>query len=499
MKTSKNYLALDFGASNARVAAGRYDGNKLQLDILHRFDNSPVRVAGKTYWDILYLFSNALKGIKIAAGKYKDIKSMALDSWALDFGLLDKFGNLISNPVSYRDEEKNIDSRQDYFKKVSKEKIFEITGYNPIYPSPALFYLYKMKLNQSPALKIAAKFLMVPDILNYFFTGRSVSEYTIASNTMMLNWKLKKWDKSILDSLEVDQEIFPEIIMTGKKIGKINKTIAEEAGLKKIPVIACALHDTASSIVGIPVSLNNKNWAVIGTGTWCIIGIETDSPVMDLKILDYPIINEGMAEGRNLLAKNLTGFWILQKCREKWSSDFGKNLDWDTILNLSLESKPFRSFIDIDYYKFAQNHSDMPKIIRDYCKKTNQPIPKDIGETARCIYESIIMRFKYDLSILENIYGRKVDVVHLIGGGIRNQPLSQWTADATVKKVVSGPVETSIIGNILMQMKADGEINSIEEGRKVSGNSTEIQFFEPSESDRWGESFIKYIDIVENN
>jgi len=499
MKTFKKYLALDFGASNGRIAVGKYDGNKLQLDILHRFDNSPIKVAGTTYWDILYLFSNALKGIKIAVNKYKDIKSMALDSWALDFGMLDKYGNLFSNPISYRDEEKNIDNSQDYFKKISKEKIFEITGCNPFSPNVGLFYLYKMKLQQSQLLKIIDKFLMIPDILNYFFTSSVVSEYTIASNTQMLNWKLKKWDRKILDCLGLDIKIFPEIVMTGREIGKINKNVAEEAGVERIPVIACALHDTASGIISVPVSLKNKNWAVIVLGTWCIIGIETNSPIIDLKILNYPITNEGMAEGRNLLTKNLTGFWVLQKCREKWCSDFGKNLDWDTILNLSLRSKPFRSFIDIDSYQFAQNHADMLKIIRDYCKKTNQPMPKDIGETAKCIYESMIMRFKYDLSILEDIYGKKVDVIHLIGGGIRNRIFNQWIADATAKKVIAGPIEASIVGNILIQMKQDGEISSIEEGRQVSGNSKEVQFFDPINSDNWDEAYNKFLNIINKN
>lgn len=496
MNYSKKYLAFDFGASNGKVAVGLFDGKKLQLDIIHRFNNNPVVASGTIYWDILYLFSKVKEGIYAANFKYKSLQSLSVDSWARDFGFLDSNGKLISNPVSYRDDDKNLDYRASYFEKISIDKFFSITGCNPIYVCVPLFNLFGMKLKNNPVLKIADKFLIIPDIINYFLSGIAISEYTIANMTMMLNWRTKSWDKEIINCLEINKDIFPEIIATGKIIGNLDIKVAKEIGINQIPVVACASHDTASSIVGIPATTRDKDWAFIVTGTWCGIGIETEEPFIDPKFLNDSFLNQGAAEGKNLFIKNFTGFWILQKCKEKWSTNNFKSLSWDSILEQALKKKSFRAFIDIDDMQFSKNQQDMPEVIRNYCKTTNQYIPVDIGDIARCIYESIVMKFKYDLKTLEDIIGKKIELIYLIGGGIRNKPLCKWTADSTGKVVFAGPAEASLIGNILMQMKADKEINTIEEGREIFKESSEIQYFEPEDYKLWDLAFEKYLKII---
>ncbi len=492
----KKYLAVDLGASSGRAIVGSYNGSRLVFDEAHRFENKPVKANDTIYWDILYLFLEAKVGLSNAISKYKKIESMAIDTWGVDFGLIDLNGKLISNPVSYRDPSKYIDKRKEFYSHFPKEKLFEITAVNPILTISALFYLYNMKLNNLHGINYAKKFLMMPDLFNYFFTGICRCEFTVANNSMMLNWKNNNWDKGIINYLGLSKDLFPEVIMNGKKIGKLTKQITKELEIGSMPVVSCASHDTTSGVAGIPAGSSN-NWAFISAGTWCVMGIETENPITDKNMLNTTIINEGCASGRNIIAKNLTGFWIIQKCRQKWAKD-NNDLKWDKIVGLAKREKPFTSFIDIDDPRFARDHDNMPDIIRKYCIETNQKPPKNMGQIARCIYESMVLRFRLDLKLIEKLSNKEIEVIHIIGGGVKNQLICQWTANVVGKLVIAGPVETTAIGNIIMQLMAAGEIKDISEGRKISKNSSSTVIYEPKDRSIWESIYYKYINVINN-
>ncbi len=494
MKNKKNYLAIDLGASSGRAMVGSYDGSSIRLSEMHRFENKPIEIMGTAYWDVLYLFLEAKNGLGRAFAKYKNIESMALDTWGLDFGWVDPNGKLVANPISYRDRSKYVDKRKAFYQKISKKELFKITGINPIYPMAALFYLYQMKLEKLPEMGYAAKFLMMPDLFHYLFTGIFCSEFTIANNTMMLDGEAKSWDRGILDVLQLSKDFFAPVVMSGKIIGKVTTEIGKELGIKSLPVAACAAHDTASAVVGIPVC--SKRWAFISAGTWCVLGVETQKPLMDTEMLRYSITNEGAAEGANLVAKNLTGFWIIQKCRQKWAAQNSRVLGWDQIVEKAEQASPFQAFIDIDDPRFSQNHPDMPKVIVAYCASTRQDQPGSIGQIARCVYESMVLRFKLDLDLIGQLLGEKAEVVHLIGGGAKNTLICQWTADVTGLPVVAGPVETTSMGNIIMQLKASGEIQDLSEGRKLSCNSCNTVVYTPKDRHVWDQAYINYIKIA---
>jgi len=490
----KNYLIFDFGASNGRAAVARFDGQKFDLETTHRFDNRPVYAAGALYWDILRLYSELKMGLQYSVKKYKNIISMGLDTWGADFGFIDKNGKLISNPVHYRDEKRSNDANKLY-KIISREELFKLTGamINPIFD---LFHLYSLKLRNATEFVNRDKFLTIPDIFNYFLTGETYNEYTRLTNSIMYNQKEKKWEDRIFDKLGLTKDIFPEIIMPGEKIGSISGDVCTELEIETMLVIAPVTHDTPSAVAGIPVADKNKNWAFISMGTWCIIGQETKSPIINDETMKAGFSNEGGAEGLNLFVKNITGLWIIQQCRERWIKDEGSDISWDEIVKMSFSAEAFKSFIDVDDPVFSKPQVDMPKVLQEYCKNRGQNIPEGIGEISRCIYESLAMKFRHDLDALEKLTGDKIELLHLVGGGIQNKLLCQWTADVTGSPVVAGPTETTSVGNLLMQLKGTGEIKTLEEGRKISLASSKVTSYQPKDKNRWDEAYSRYLKML---
>jgi len=490
----KNYLIFDFGASNGRAAVARFDGQKFDLETTHRFDNRPVYAAGALYWDILRLYSELKMGLQYSVKKYKNIISMGLDTWGADFGFIDKNGKLISNPVHYRDEKRSNDANKLY-KIISREELFKLTGamINPIFD---LFHLYSLKLRHATEFVNRDKFLTIPDIFNYFLTGETYNEYTRLTNSIMYNQKEKKWEDRIFDKLGLTKDIFPEIIMPGEKIGSISGDVCTELEIETMLVIAPVTHDTPSAVAGIPVADKNKNWAFISMGTWCIIGQETKSPIINDETMKAGFSNEGGAEGLNLFVKNITGLWIIQQCRERWIKDEGSDISWDEIVKMSFSAEAFKSFIDVDDPVFSKPQVDMPKVLQEYCKNRGQNIPEGIGEISRCIYESLAMKFRHDLDALEKLTGDRIELLHLVGGGIQNKLLCQWTADVTGSPVVAGPTETTSVGNLLMQLKGTGEIKTLEEGRKISLASSKVTSYQPKDKNRWDEAYSRYLKML---
>jgi len=490
----KNYLIFDFGASNGRSSIARFDGNKFDMEVTHRFDNRPVYASGTLYWDILRLYSELMIGIQSSVKKYKDITSMALDTWGADFGFIDSNGKLISNPVHYRDEKRKVDA-DSLYKIIPRKELFELTGAT-IIPIFDLFHLYSLKLQNAPEFVNGDRFLTMPDIFNYFLTGRAYNEYTRITTSIMYNQKEGRWENKIFDRLDLPRDIFPEIIKPGEEIDNISNKVCSELEIETIPVIAPAAHDTPSAVAGIPVVSKNKNWAFISMGTWCIIGQETEGPIINDQAFNADFSNEGGVEGTNLFVKHITGLWIIQQCREKWIKDSNRDISWNEIVKLSSDAEPFKSFIDVNDPIFSKPQVDMPETISKYCKEKGQGVPGSIGEISRCVYESLAMKFKHDLNKLEKLTGKKIELLHLVGGGTQNKLLCQWTADAAGIPVTAGPAETTSVGNLIMQLKASGEIKTLDEGRKISLNSSEVTNYKPEDGHRWSEEYSRYLKIL---
>ncbi len=488
----KNYLVFDFGASNGRAAVASFNGSKFKMEVTHRFENRPVFAGGTLYWDILRLFSELKIGIQASLKKYKNISSLGIDAWGADFGLLDAGGKLISNPINYRDEQSAKDS-VSLFKIIPQRELFELTGAWCI-PLFDIFQLYSLKRNDSVALKNARTYLSIGDLFNYFLTGRTFNEFTRFTTSVLYNQKEKKIEESLFEKLELPRDIFPRTIYPGQKVGNISDEVARELEIDPFPVIAPVIHDTASAVTGIPVVDGKKKWAFMSLGTWACIGVENYEVLISDEIYDATFSNEAGTEDTNIFVKNINALWVIQKCREKWLKD--KDISWDGIVDLSRKATPFASLIDVDQPQFAQPQIDMPQVIRDYCKKTGQSQPGSIGEVARCVYESLALKFRYYFGILAKFSGQDFEVIHLVGGGTQNKLLCQWISDATGMPVIAGPTETTAVGNLLMQLKADGEIDNVEEGRKISLASSEVDKYEPQDKAKWDEVYSKYLKIV---
>jgi len=489
--TGKNYIVADFGASGGRVVAARFDGERIHFDETHRFENTPVTVSGTLYWDILRLYSELKIGMRKSYEKYKEITSIGIDTFGVDMGFIDKSRRLLANPVSYRDQ-KRASFNGKPFKKIPEREFFEISGFRPC-PIISVFHLYSLKTDDAPEYLNAYKCLMMPDLLNFFLTGEIFSEYTNATTTGLCDCVKDNWDENVFEKLELDRALMPDIIRPGTQVGVVQKSLRDELEMPPIPVVAPATHDTASAVTGTPFDDKNENRAFISMGTWCVTGVEVSEPVITDAVYKSGYGNLGCVEGRMYLSKALTGLWIIQQCRAKWMEESGRKIEWDEIVSSTKKNPMFKSFIDVDDPVFASHKTDMPVAIVQYCQGKNQVAPETKGEIAHCVYESLAMKFRSNLKELEKVGGKKIEVLHLVGGGIKNALLCQWTADATGIPVVAGPAEATVAGNLLMQLKGTGEIKSVQEGRAIIRNSFELETYEPTGKEQWNKAYDKYL------
>jgi rhamnulokinase len=490
----KNYLLFDFGASSGRASVAVFDGRKFDITEIHRFENKPVIASGTLYWDILRLYSELKTGIQLAGKKHGNLESLGIDTWGDDFGFIGSDGKLLANPIHYRDPFRN--SLSDKLYEIIPEKeLFRLTG-GQLVTEVSLFNLYGLKISNATELKCASRLLMIPDIFNYLLTGHKFNEFTIASTTLMFNPQTRKWVNEIFDKLDISRDLFGDVVMPGHVIGTLSDSVCEELAVSPVRVIAPPSHDTAAAVAGIPVNSSCKNWGFVSMGTWCIIGIQTSDFIIKDEVIGTGFFNEGAADGSNLFVKDINGLWIIQKCREKWISETGTEISWQEIVNQASAAQQFKSFINVDFPVFCANPNNMPGEIINYCKNTGQKTLSSIGEIARCIFESLALRFRYDLEKLKCFSGKDIELLHLIGGGTENILLCQWTADSTGKQVIAGPAETTSQGNLLFQLISSGEIRDIMEGRQISLDSSKVTNYHPKNTGLWDEAFQKYVKIL---
>jgi len=482
-----NLLAFDYGASSGRAILGKFDGNRLEIDEMHRFSNEPVMVNDTLYWDILRLFHEMKQGIlKCVKNGYSDISGIGTDTWGVDFGLLNASGELIGNPVHYRDK-RNDGIMEKAWSIIPKREIYEKTGLQFL-KFNTLYQLLSMKLSNSPFLDKASTMLFTPDLLNFFLTGEKATEYTIASTSQMLDAKRGIWASDLLDKLDIPQNILTNIVDSGTIIGKISKSISEELNIRSIPVIAVAEHDTASAVAAVPFA--RQDCAYLSSGTWSLLGVESNKPVINDATYRLEYTNEGGFGRKIRLLKNIMGLWIYQECKKSWDKQ-REDLSFDQLEALANESPPFMSFIDPDNNLFY-SPGNMPDKIREFCKRTGQSIPESKGAVARCIMESLALKYRHVVEGLENIVGYSIPVLHVVGGGSQNKMLNQFTANATGKIVSAGPVEATAAGNIVCQLIALKEVSDLNEARELIKQSFATQEYTPQDSESWDEAYERY-------
>lgn len=486
-----NFLALDLGAESGRAILGELDAGLLRLSEIHRFPNQPINLPDGLHWDVMRLWREIQEAITMAVhNQGKNLVGVGLDTWGVDFALLDRKGALIANPHHYRDS-RTEGMLDEAFRRVPREAIYQATGIQFMQIN-TLYQLLSMVIQQSPTLEIAHTFLTIPDLLNYWLTGEKVCEFTIATTTQCYDPRQGDWALSMLEKLNIPTYIFPKIIPPGTVLGKVLGQVTREAGLTDLPVIAPACHDTGSAVAAIPAE--NDHFAYISSGTWSLMGAEITEPVVTSRSLALNFTNEGGVNGTFRFLKNITGMWLVQECRRTWASQ-GKEHSYDELTEMAAQAEPFRSLIDPDASDFLYP-GDMPARIGDYCKRHGQPIPDSKGAFVRCALESLALKYRWVLDQLEELLGYRLEPIHIVGGGSRNRMLSQFTADATGRVVITGPVEATATGNILEQAIALGYVSSLQEARSIIRKSFKPEVFKPVDMSKWDEAYQQMVLLM---
>lgn len=419
------------------------------------------------------------------------INAIGIDTWGVDFVYVAEDGTILSLPRSYRDPYTER-SPEKYFKLIPKEEVYKLTGIQ-IMNFNSLFQLYAAKMEKSAALQSAKEILFLPDAMSYLLSGNKACEYTIASTSQLLNPLTKKIENKLLEAIEVHPSVIPPLIKPGKVVGLLRDSIAKECGLNTIPIIAVAGHDTASAIVSIPAK--NKKFAYISSGTWSLMGIEVDEPIINEQSYKMNFTNESGVEGTIRFLKNITGMWLLEQCRKEWEQ-LGRTYTYDEIIKMAKTAKGFQCFVDPDDAVFANPESMIESIIK-FCTDTGQSAPKEDAEFIRCIFESLALKYKYVLSCLCELSPHAIEVLHIIGGGSQNKLLNQFTANATGLSVVAGPYEATAIGNIMMQAKGLGLVKSLKEIRTIINESFTLESYEPQDTELWNNAYEKFLKLIE--
>lgn len=485
------FLAFDLGASSGRAILGILADGKLELVEIHRFANQMQLINGHYFWNIFSLFSELKTGLKKCVKEFGiQPESIGVDTWGVDFVHLNKEGLILSLPFAYRDSRTNT-SMSDLFEVVSKGEVYAQTGIQ-FMQFNSLFQLFSMVKAQSSLLEITDSILFMPDALNYLFSGIKKSEFTIASTSQMIVPGTCNWNIELIEKAGIPTDILNEMILPGAILGNIQQEVADETGSKPVPVIAVAAHDTGSAIVSVPNT--GGNFVYLSSGTWSIMGIESLHPIISEQTLQLNFTNEGGVDGTTRFLKNIMGMWLIQEVQRIWEGE-GFKYTWPEMVDLARNAEPFKFLINPDDPMFL-NPRNMTQAVRDFCYQTAQGTPRNHGETIRCIYDSLALKYRYTLDQIREVAHRPIDVIHIIGGGANNHFLNQLTADATGLRVVAGPTEATAIGNIMVQAKAMGSVSSLGEIRQIVANSFELVEFIPSEAQNWDEVYEHFLDVI---
>ncbi|MCC8089302.1 MAG: rhamnulokinase [Rikenellaceae bacterium] len=482
----KTFLAIDLGATSGRSIVGSVDNGIISMQELTRFPNTIKKIRDHYFWNIFDLFEEIKIALATCAKDNINVDSIGIDTWGVDFAMVGEDGMILGLPYAYRDPHTE-GMPEDYFKNVlSRDKVYGITGIQ-IMNFNSLFQIYAMKKENSSMLKAADKLLFIPDALSYLLTGNAVTEYTIASTSQILNPFTKEMDNSLLKAIGIERNLFHPIVFPGAEIGRLRDDIAKETGVANIPVVAVAGHDTASAVAAVPAK--NERFAYLSSGTWSLMGIETKDPIINEQSMQLNFTNEGGVDGTTRFLKNITGMWILEQCRKEWDKDV--TYAYPELVAMANSAEPFKCMIDPDHPSFA-NPESMEKAIVDYCEATGQKKPETHSEFVRMIFESLALKYRVVLEMLKSVAPFEIEVLHVIGGGSKNDLLNQFTANAIGIPVISGPSEATAIGNIMIQAQAAGIVDSLQEMRNIIAGSIDSKEYQPQQPELWDEAFMRY-------
>jgi rhamnulokinase len=489
----RNYLAFDFGAESGRAILGRIESGRLTLEERHRFANPSGRMGSSLQWDLLAQWEQIKTGLRKAAGRDGGVKlsGIGIDTWGVDFGLIGPGGAILGNPVHYRDARTNGIMEQT-FQRVSRQRIFDATGIQ-LMQFNTLFQLLALTEQNPGLLKAAEILLFMPDLFSYLLTGQRKSESTIASTSQMIDPRTGTWATALVEELGLPTRILPPIVPAGTVVGPLLADVADECGGASGPVIAPATHDTGSAVAAVPAE-GGEDWCYISSGTWSLMGVELDRPLISAKAAQYNYTNEGGVGGTIRFLKNIMGLWIVQECRRQWQRD-GAEHSYAALTQQAEQARPFRSIIDPDHQPFLLP-GEMPAKIDRYCDATHQPRPSNVGEYVRAGLESLALAYRRTVEGLEDVLGRRIGVIHIVGGGTQNTLLNQMTADATGRQVIAGPVEATAIGNILVQAMAVGDIRSLSDARAIVRASFDMQRYEPRDTASWDRAYSRFGELT---
>lgn len=484
--TQTHFFAVDLGATSGRTILGTLSEGSLELRELTRFANPIIETGGHFYWDIYTLYNEIIGGLKVVAREGVEIASIGIDTWGVDFVFVGKDGGLLRNPYCYRDPH-TVGMMDDYFRHVGKERVYDLTGIQ-FMNFNSLFQLYTLHKAKDSALEAAEKILFMPDALSYMLTGEMVTEYTIASTSQILNPRTKQMEQELLDVCGVQTSQFGRFVFPGTQIGVLSDEVQRQTGLGAIPVIAVAGHDTASAVAAVPAK--DERFAYLSSGTWSLMGVEVKDAIINAESFDKNFTNEGGVEGTTRFLKNICGMWLLERCRKEWA----ENYSYKELIDAALAVPSFRSLINPDAPCFA-NPTSMIDAIKGYCRDTGQIVPESFGEITRCIFESLALRYRQVFGYLQQMAAFPIEVLHVIGGGSRNNLLNQFTCNAVGVPVVAGPSECTAIGNIMLQAKAAGVVEDIAAMRRLIADSVETVNFVPEEDAVWDKGYEQYIKV----
>ncbi len=500
MEQAQYFFAVDLGATSGRTVVGNLQDGKVALEELTRFDNNLIETGGHFYWDIYALYFEIIKGLKLAAQRGIRIRSIGIDTWGCDFVFVDRNGDILRNPLAYRDPHTTGVMEQYFSEQVDKEKVYDKTGIQ-FMNFNSLFQLYAMRKAGNVALEQADKVLFIPDALSYMLTGRAVCEYTVASTSQMLNPRTGDLDEELIRSIGLERKQFGTMTAPATIIGTLTEEVQQLTGLDAVPVIAVAGHDTGSAVAAVPAQ--DEQFAYLSSGTWSLMGIETRQAVINDRSYQLNFTNEGGIEGTTRFLKNICGMWIYERCRKEWKDEVAAKQGDDSCLGHAqlqaeaMKQPAFQSIINPDDACFA-NPACMVEAIQTYCRKTGQHVPEGYAEICRCIFDSLALRYRQVFSWLKEFADFDIRVLHIIGGGSLNAYLNQFTANSCGVTVLAGPQEGTALGNVMLQAKASGQVKDIWEMRRIIAQSLELKRFEPQDKEAWDAAYDRFLAITAN-